>query len=269
MSGLEDIASEDVHWLNLRATQRTADLFDRLNLFFGHAMRLAPSPAYTIRIPKNVAFEEYVSFPSNHMLYDIGAFSYSESAVTTLKVGRYCSIAAHLQVMGERHPMERVTSSSFTYCFRENWNKPQFLRAHRTLFSGTYTPGQVKQPAIPVLKHDVWIGQNAILARGITLHTGCVVAAGAVVTRDVAPYTIVGGVPARPIRRRFDDALCDRLLATQWWERHPETLFTLGFEDPALFCDRFEAAVAEGSLQPWTPRRLTWRDIKAELERAA
>jgi acetyltransferase-like isoleucine patch superfamily enzyme len=72
--------------------------------------------------------------------------------------------------------------------------------------------------------HDVWIGHAAIIMPGVTIEAGAVVGAGAVVTKDVAPYTIVVGVPARPIRRRFDDETVARLLEIAWWDWDRATL---------------------------------------------
>lgn len=66
--------------------------------------------------------------------------------------------------------------------------------------------------------HDVWIGARAIVLEGVRIGDGAVVAAGAVVTHDVAPYTIVGGVPARAIRKRFHEGVITKFLDSPWWE---------------------------------------------------
>jgi serine acetyltransferase len=86
--------------------------------------------------------------------------------------------------------------------------------------------------------HDVWIGHGAIVLAGRSIGTGAVVAGGAVVTKDVAPYTIVAGNPARPIRRRFAEAVAERIERLAWWDWEHETLRTalpdfrsLGVED--------------------------------------
>jgi acetyltransferase-like isoleucine patch superfamily enzyme len=262
----EDIAVENAAWLHLRATSRVSKAFSELNLFVNNQTEMPVNPDVVIRIPKNISFENYTSCQG--LMYAAGAFTFSENPVTEAKAGRYCSISRGLSVMGERHPFEEATSSSFTYCYFPHFKKAQFVRAHEQLLGNAFPP---KLPAIqtgplPRLEHDVWIGQQVILQRGITLHTGCVVGAGAVVTKDVPAYTIVAGNPARTIRKRFSAELCQRLLATQWWNYHPKVLFEFERAEPLRFVARMEAALAEGSLEPLPVRSLTWKDVLAKID---
>jgi acetyltransferase-like isoleucine patch superfamily enzyme len=96
-----------------------------------------------------------------------------------------------------------------------------------------------------IVGNDVWIGHAAILLPGITVGDGAVIAAGAVVSRDVAPYTIVGGVPARAIRKRFDDAVADSLRRIAWWDWPDEFIFErlADFRSEAIedFCRRYDS----------------------------
>jgi len=262
----EDIVLENAAWLHLRATARVSQAFSELNLFVSNQTEIPASPDVVIRIPKNISFENYTS--SHGQLYEAGAFTFSENPVTEARAGRYCSIGRTLSAMGERHPLEEVTSSAFTYCYFPHYKKAQFVRAHEQLLGNAYPP---KMPPIatgrlPLLEHDVWIGQQVILQRGITLHTGCVVGAGSVVTKDVPPYTIVAGNPARTIRKRFSAELCQRLLATQWWNYHPKVLFEFERTEPVRFCMRMEAALAEGSLEPLPVLSLTWKDVLQKID---
>ena len=94
--------------------------------------------------------------------------------------------------------------------------------------------------------HDVWIGHGAIVLPGRSIGTGAVIAAGAIVTKDVAPYTIVAGNPARMVRLRFPEAIAARLQALAWWDWPHERLHaalrdfrTLSVE---AFLDRYQAA---------------------------
>jgi hypothetical protein len=97
-----------------------------------------------------------------------------------------------------------------------------------------------------IVGNDVWIGHAAILLPGVSVGDGAVIAAGAVVSRDVEPYTIVGGVPARPIRKRFDDFIVASLHRIAWWDWPDALIFErLGdFRSEAVeeFCRRYDPA---------------------------
>jgi phosphonate metabolism protein (transferase hexapeptide repeat family) len=129
-----------------------------------------------------------------------------EVAYTT--VGKFCSIAAMVRLNPGNHPMERAMQSHV--CYR----------------ASQYFAGEEDEAAFfawrrsfPVtIGHDVWIGHAAVVLPGRSIGTGAVVAAGAIVTKDVAPYTIVAGNPARPLRRRFPEPIAERLMALRWWD---------------------------------------------------
>jgi hypothetical protein len=142
-------------------------------------------------------------------------YSYAAGPVSIVyaDVGKFCSIASQVRINPGNHPMGRVTQHHFTYRraqygFGED-DRAFFdwRRAHRCYIG-----------------HDVWIGHGAIVMPGVKVGIGAVVGAGAVVTKEVAPYTIVGGVPAKPIRQRFSDAVAEKLLRIAWWEWDHETI---------------------------------------------
>lgn len=120
-------------------------------------------------------------------------------------VGSYCSIANNVIIGSGDHPFDWVGTSPAFYKGRDSIKLK--LSEHE------------RSPAPRVeIGHDVWIGGNALIKGGVRLGTGSVVGMGSVVTRDVAPYEIVAGNPARPLKRRFDDQLVERLLHSKWWE---------------------------------------------------
>ncbi len=125
-----------------------------------------------------------------------------------LVIGRYCAIASGTTFLmaGAEHPTMGVSTYPFTM-FGGEW-------AERTLDLVTSMPSR----GDTVVGNDVWFGYRATVLPGVRIGDGAIVAAGAVVTADVPPYTIVGGNPARPIRARFDDADVERLLRAAWWD---------------------------------------------------
>jgi acetyltransferase-like isoleucine patch superfamily enzyme len=121
-----------------------------------------------------------------------------------LSVGSYCSIGPDVLFLCKvDHPLNYPS----TYPFKTRLWSPDQPN------SDAITKGPI------TLGHDVWIGARAIVLSGVNIGTGAVVAAGAIVTKDVPPYAIVGGNPARVIKKRFNDQQIEKLLATRWWER--------------------------------------------------
>ncbi len=123
------------------------------------------------------------------------------SKIRQAQIGRYCSIAWDVTIGAPAHPLNRISSHAFSY-------RKQFgITDHDEVFPQKTT----------VIGHDVWIGCSAILISGITVGDGAVIGAGAVVTKDVPPYAIVAGVPARKIRDRFSLELQEILEEAAWW----------------------------------------------------
>ncbi|MEU4643727.1 CatB-related O-acetyltransferase [Micromonospora sp. NPDC023814] len=125
-----------------------------------------------------------------------------------LIIGRYCAIAAGTRFLmaGADHPTMGVSTFPFTI-FGGEWTE-------RTVDIVTAMPSR----GDTVVGNDVWLGFQATVMPGVRIGDGAIIAAGAVVTADVPPYTIVGGNPARPIRHRFDDTDIGRLLRAAWWD---------------------------------------------------
>lgn len=146
------------------------------------------------------------------------AYSYAAGQVSIIytDVGRFCSIAAQVRINPGNHPMDRVTQHHMTYR-RASYGFGD--RDDEDFF-------QWRRNARCRIGHDVWIGHGAIVLPGVSVGTGAVIGAGAVVSRDVGPYEIAVGVPARSIRTRFDDATIDKLLGIAWWNWDRDTLAT-------------------------------------------
>lgn len=150
-----------------------------------------------------------------------GAWTYGRPKVrfpesgARLTIGRYGSIADGVEILlGGNHRTDWVTTYPFP-ALPGLWPEAAAIEGSDT------TRGDV------TIGHDVWLGSQAMILSGVTIGTGAVVAARAVVTRDVPPYAIVGGNPARVLRLRFDEADIAALLASRWWELPRETVLAL------------------------------------------
>lgn len=124
--------------------------------------------------------------------------------ISNCKIGSYCSIANNVIIGGGMHPMNWVAMSPVFYYGRDSVKKK---------FS-TFQREHVKTT---IIGHDVWLGHGVHIKQGVTIGTGAVVGMGAVVTKDVPPYAIVGGNPAKIIRMRFNENVVKDLLKSEWW----------------------------------------------------
>lgn len=137
----------------------------------------------------------------------IGSYSYTKSYLVGSILGNYCSIENHVDTMLVRHPIDRITTSPCT--LTESDEEEIFKN-----FKNKKNYNGLKEI---IIKHDVWISDHVKIMPGITIETGAIVRAGAIVTHDVPAYAIVEGVPAKIIDYRFDTETCARLLKSEWF----------------------------------------------------
>ena len=130
-----------------------------------------------------------------------------------LRIGKFCSIACGARFLfnSANHILRSLSNYTFPI-FYEAWGH-------------TMSPAEAwDNKGDIVIGNDVWIGYEAVILAGVTIGDGAVIGARALVTKDVPPYTIVGGVPAKPIRKRFSDGVIERLLALKWWDWPPQRI---------------------------------------------
>ena len=139
-------------------------------------------------------------------------------------IGGFCSIADQVYIGGSHHPIHFVSTS------------PVFLK-HKDSVKTKFALHDYSHSPRTTIGHDVWIGHGAKIKAGITIGHGAVIGMGAIVTKDVAPYAIVAGNPAKLIRQRFDKDTIVALLKSEWWQASDTELKSMGkyFNEPEAF----------------------------------
>ena len=142
----------------------------------------------------------------------IGDHTYGEPTIlqfdltTRLVVGRFCSISDQVTIiLGGNHRSDWITTYPFP-AFKESWPEAATIKGHPA------SKGDI------VIGNDVWIGYSATILSGVTIGSGAVIGTQALISRDVAPYAVMAGNPAREIKKRFDDTAIAQLLQLAWWD---------------------------------------------------
>jgi virginiamycin A acetyltransferase len=158
---------------------------------------------------------------------EISSYTYigGDSIVTNCRIGKFCSIASEVRIGLGIHPVDGISTYPGFYS-----NKA----------SGAYKlcNNETIEEHLPInIGNDVWIGTRSMIMDGLVIGDGAVIAAGSVVTKDVSPYCIVGGIPAKLIKKRFNDEQIKLLLEFRWWDKDIEYLRINSqlFMEPELF----------------------------------
>lgn len=184
-------------------------------------------------------FGRYVSIGIGSRILNtvFGDYSYTDryADIANANIGKFANIASFARIGPTDHPLDRASLHHFMYRSADYWDDAGHdagffaHRASRTAIVG----------------HDTWIGHGAIIRPEVTIGHGAVVGAGAVVTRDVPPFAIVAGVPAKIIRWRQPEDIADRLIALAWWD-WPHDFLGYALQDfrslqAAEFLEKYEA----------------------------
>lgn len=217
-----------------------------INMFF-----LKKNPHKLITLNNDLKLEGHNNFYNSVLsLCTIGAFSYSSSNLNYgVSIGRYCSLASNIKIMGAHHFPEWISTSPHFYSEDYHDTDPALV-THNYRSRRNVTIG-----------NDVWIGADVVLKNNITIGDGAIIASNSVITKNVEPYTIVGGNPAKLIRKRFEDTVIKELMHLKWWRFHKNDLKGLNFTAPSDFINNLEKRIYMEKLNEYHPPIFTKNDL--------
>lgn len=231
---------------------------DLLQLLAKHRVRSAQAGerwrvAEVLQLHPQALLEPYCLLAKGRVIPGVMmSFSYTHSECDAgMRIGRYASIAEGVNVMGPPHPTDWVSTSPFSYFSNPRRPFVEFFE-DRGLMEPKLLDFDHGQRRV-IVGHDAWIGNDAMLKRGVEIGQGAIVGARSVVTRDVPPYAVVAGVPARILRYRFEEPLVKRLIDSKWWRFTPDQLRPLDIQNPEKFLDQLDAEIAKGLKPPHIP----------------
>lgn len=171
---------------------------------------------------KNIWIHHHTNIKSSK----IGSYSYIQDncRLENCNIGKFCSIGDHVKVLSATHPTREFVSTSPVFfstacqCINTFANDNLFEEYRRV---NGYSA---------IVGNDVWIGSNVIILGGVTIGDGAIIAAGSLVNKDVPPYSVIGGVPAKTIRKRFNDNQIEMLLSDPWWHKSDHWLRSHAYE---------------------------------------
>lgn len=168
---------------------------------------------------KRTILERFNSFGSNSDVSysNIGFGSYCglNCMLSNVKIGRFCSLGNNIKVVSSIHPLKTFVSTSPIFYSLSKQANVTFVTKQKF---EEYTLLQNSQYSVEI-GNDVWIGDDVTILGGIKIGDGAIIATRAVVTRDIEPYAIVAGIPAKVIRMRFNESQISELLNFKWWEK--------------------------------------------------
>jgi acetyltransferase-like isoleucine patch superfamily enzyme len=186
---------------------------------------------YTNLINVNLENKTFVGSDCSIIDTKLGSHSYinSNTKILSADIGKYTSIGSNVMIGVGQHPTNLVTTHPAFYSNN---------KAFETYSDKMYYEEFDKC----IIGNDVWIGSNSTILNGVKIGDGAIIALGAVVTKDVQPYSIVGGIPAKVLKFRFNENIIDRLLQIRWWEFEEDFLRTKYklLHNPNEFIDYYE-----------------------------
>lgn len=225
--------------MQAHATKRKS-LHDQ-GIYIGHAVNFNRSAKLQCEIPVAI----YASGVNTQGR--IGAYTYIQHNVRLAprlkSIGRYCFICQDAVIGDSNHPIDWLSTNPFQY-----GNSSLFQQYHKDQ-EFDFLKFTANRQEVVHIGHDVWIGNRATILQGVRIGHGAIVSDGSIVTRDVPPYAIVEGIPARITGYRFTDAIIAQLLSVAWWDYQADSLMNIQFDHIETALAQIQSRLEAGQLK--------------------
>ena len=226
--------------MKAKLSHKILDELSNRRFFFRPHFHHGDALGKVVNVANEVEVEPYSRIPEASLSWNgavsIGAFSYvvQGSNLEDSSIGRYCSIGTGVRIMSQSHPTDRVTTSTWTY--GHNIKK---------LVEEDFDCSLIQNYNVPNEKgieigNDVWVADNVTFKRNIKIGDGAIVAAHALVTKDVPPFAVVAGNPARIVKYRFDEETILSIKGCRWWDKSPRLLSEIDLSNVREFSSHIE-----------------------------
>ncbi|WP_136483226.1 CatB-related O-acetyltransferase [Vibrio sp. H11] len=225
-----------------------------------------------IEIPKNIPdlhelsyLEAPLTIQGNvrpNCLLQVGGFTgiYGKASnINSCKIGRFCSIADKVTIGPSEHPTDWLSTSMMQYQTNLHGWKNMFLECGIPY----HEPIDRYRPRIPPVEigNDVWIGAHVFIKAGVKIGDGAIISAGSVVIKDVPAYSIVGGVPAKVIKYRFNSEIIKRLVDIQWWKYNVFSIENFHFSNVVECIETIELLLEKDQLKLLKLEKIPFKDL--------
>lgn len=196
-------------------------------------------------------------------------YNYSPTNIDASQIGRFCMISQGCQIGAAFHPTDAISASA-VFSNGNYWCENYYIQPKKDVenWLNVITPmykESISRP-LPEIGNDVWIGANVTILNGVKIGDGALVAAGAVVTKDVRPYEVVGGVPAKHIKYRYGEKTITKLLDLKWWEYGSSIMVGLNLYDVEMAIKIIEERINNG-FPKYEPEKFEFDWIKNTLHK--
>lgn len=203
-------------------------IVNRIRLFFWRAIQRKKLARKGIKLSRTTYFDANTNFGGINKIgkhtsicgSEIGRFTYmvSYNRLENVKIGNFCSLGQNITIINTLHPSKDFVSTHPAFYSTGKQAGKSFA------LKDTFSEHSLIEGRKVIIGNDVWIGSNATLMGGIKIGDGAIVGANSLVTKDIPPYAIVGGVPAKVIRYRFTPEQIEKIEKVQWWDKDDEWL---------------------------------------------